>query len=70
MKNLIYVLLLSVLAVSCINGQRVETVRYNVLDSIPTEKPLLDEKYRFNTEDFKELVTVSFERGNINISDG
>lgn len=69
MKNLIYVMLLSVLAVSCINRQRVETVRYNVLDSIPVEKPVLDEKYRFNTEDFKELVTVSFERGHINISD-
>lgn len=73
MKNLLSTflcsLLLAGLALSCTEAPAPRaTTRYNVLDSIPGEKPLLDKKYTPDNAAFDKLVTVTFKDGGVQCS--
>ena len=73
MKNLLSTflcsLLLAGLALSCTEAPAPRaTTRYNVLDSIPGEKPLLDRKYTPDNAAFDKLVTVTFKDGSVQCS--
>ena len=78
MKNSLLTILLSLivaaLATSCVERQpadaaAVHSPRYNVLDSIPGEKPLLDKKYTPDNSGFGKLVTVTFDKGGVQCSE-
>ena len=58
------------MAVSCIERQApLQATRYNVLDSIPGDKPVLDKKYTPDNSAFTKLVTVTFRDGNVQHSE-
>ena len=65
MKKLLSSLLLMLLIVAC--GEKIPTanISHNILDSIPNERPILEEKYNLNKENFNKIVDITFNNGTV-----
>ena len=68
MKKLLSSLLLLLLIVSCGKQQTVVSTSYNILDSIPKEKPILEGKYNLDKAKFTNIVDVTFENDTVKYS--
>ncbi len=62
MKKLLSLLIFTTLIAACTQKTPHVQVRHNVLDSIPTEKPILDKKYSLNEEVFTKEIEVIYEK--------
>ncbi len=60
MKKLFSLFLPLLLIVACGEKTTTTSTAYNILDSIPNEKPILEDKYNLNKENFKKIVDVTF----------
>ena len=63
MKKLLSLSLLLLFIVACVERKSPIATTYNILDSIPQERPVLEEKYNLNKEKFKHVVDVIFNGG-------
>ena len=60
MKKIFSLLIFAMLIAACGQRRATEPVRQNVIDSIPTEKPILDKKYSLDIDRFTKIVEVTF----------
>ena len=60
MKKLFSLFLPLLLIVACGEKTTTTSTAYNILDSIPNEKPILEDKYNLNKENFKKKVMKLF----------
>lgn len=65
MKKSLSSILLLLLIIAC-GGKKAHTsTSCNILDSIPKERPILEEKYNLDKEKFNHIVDVIFDKGNV-----
>ena len=60
MKKILSLLIFAMLIAACGQRRAAEPMRQNVIDSIPTEKPILDKKYNLDIDHFTKIVEVTF----------
>ena len=65
MKKILSSLFLLLLIVSCVEKTPTANVSYNILDSIPEERPVLEGKYNLDKATFKNVVDVIFNNGTV-----
>lgn len=68
MRYLFTILVSIAFLVGCSDRSAAPLVRMNVLDSIPVTPPALDKKYTLNSEDYRYLVDVTFDKGAVKYS--
>ncbi len=65
MKNVLSLLTLLLLIVACGKVTPPASTGKNILDSIPKEKPVLEEKYTLDKAKFAQIVDVTFNNGTV-----
>ena len=65
MKKILSSLLLMLLIVACGEKMPTANIHHNILDSIPKERPILDEKYNLDKAKFNKVVDVTFNNGTV-----
>lgn len=65
MKKQLSLILLLLLIAACGKKSTSTSTGYTILDSIPKEKPLLEEKYNLDKTKFNHIVDVIFDKGTV-----
>lgn len=68
MKKLLSSLLLLLIIVACGEKRTPVVENYNILDSIPKERPVLEDRYNLDKTKFGYIVDVIFDNGNVQYS--